>query len=206
MIATLRADCSSSCVPGPASCRRSEGLAMRWQGHVSVPGVSPEREVRLTAYLPASVVQRRDPAPYRSRAERWMSIDPALCCRRERSVRLHQKGRRRGRPRHGSLVANAATTYWRRRYSAGSVGTGARLGSCEVLRAGTPRRSGWSWSRTRSRAWSASGNGIPPRGALGGMGGCGGSISPPSAPSPDGPDEEPGAQNNAGTNMIARIT
>ena len=43
---------------------------MRWQGHVSVPGVSPERERRLTAYLPASVAQRRDLAGYRSQVSR----------------------------------------------------------------------------------------------------------------------------------------
>jgi hypothetical protein len=41
---------------------------MRWQGHVSIPGVSPERERRLTASLPASITQRRDPARYRSHA------------------------------------------------------------------------------------------------------------------------------------------
>jgi hypothetical protein len=73
MIATLRTDCSSSCVPGPASCRRSEGLAMRWQGHVSVPGVSPERETRLMACLPASVAQRRDTAGYR-RIESFLTM------------------------------------------------------------------------------------------------------------------------------------
>jgi hypothetical protein len=47
---------------------------MRWQGHVSIPGVSPEREKRLTACLPASVAQRRDPAGYRSRARNFRAM------------------------------------------------------------------------------------------------------------------------------------
>jgi hypothetical protein len=47
---------------------------MRWQGHVSVPGVSPEREKRLTACLPASVAQRRDLAGYRSQATSFRAM------------------------------------------------------------------------------------------------------------------------------------
>jgi hypothetical protein len=55
---------------------------MRWQGHVSVPGVSPEREIHLTAYPPDSVAQRREYAAYRNGAVFWSRIgvhfDPAV--------------------------------------------------------------------------------------------------------------------------------
>jgi enamine deaminase RidA (YjgF/YER057c/UK114 family) len=52
IIATSRADCTPSCVPRPASNRRSQGLAMLWPGHKGVPGVAPERERRPKARVP----------------------------------------------------------------------------------------------------------------------------------------------------------
>src|SRR5207244_230186 len=78
IIATSRADGTPSCLPGPASNRRSRGLAMRWHGHEGVPGVAPERDQRPTARLPTSVTQRRAARRYRTRNARAAPAVP-LC-------------------------------------------------------------------------------------------------------------------------------
>jgi hypothetical protein len=53
--------------------------------------------MRLTAYLPASVVQRRDPAPYRSQAPNFWAVGEAapLGSRQRRTANVRRPPRRR---------------------------------------------------------------------------------------------------------------
>jgi hypothetical protein len=144
---------------------------MRWQGHVSVPGVSPEREKRLTACLPASVAQRRDPAPYRSQARSFLAIagraaqirptsqsasttaQPELSTVERRSAA--PRGRRRRTKRVRKLLALTRAIRTRRRHGTPAFGGGrhgSQTGSDEAPPPARPDSKAATSANDRARA------------------------------------------------------